>query len=194
MFCPKCGTQTIEETKFCRTCGADLETVSAALTGALVLPESRNLGHQRDKTRRDSEELMEQAIKRFFLGGAFIVIAILLTFTGYVSGHKWGFWLLIPGGIILSRGVVNYLKAKRIERLREELNFDGPNMALSQIQAANNVLPPQPISDNYMPSRLKTGELAMPPASITEETTRLLETDSGGETINLPSQNQKSNN
>src|SRR5215510_2699002 len=33
MFCPKCGTETPENHKFCKSCGTDLKLVSDALSG-----------------------------------------------------------------------------------------------------------------------------------------------------------------
>ena len=33
MFCPNCATQTTEEVKFCRKCGANLRGVQEAMTG-----------------------------------------------------------------------------------------------------------------------------------------------------------------
>lgn len=33
MFCPKCGTETLETHKFCKSCGTDLKLVSDALSG-----------------------------------------------------------------------------------------------------------------------------------------------------------------
>jgi hypothetical protein len=32
MFCPRCGTENIEKTNFCRGCGEDLSSISQALT------------------------------------------------------------------------------------------------------------------------------------------------------------------
>src|SRR5690349_10126655 len=32
MFCPQCGTQSSDELRFCRTCGANLKVISKAVT------------------------------------------------------------------------------------------------------------------------------------------------------------------
>src|SRR5688572_30295413 len=45
MYCPKCGLQNADETKFCRGCGADVSNVPAAIevrrTGDLALAEKQ---------------------------------------------------------------------------------------------------------------------------------------------------------
>lgn len=33
MFCPRCAAQNLDDAKFCRTCGTNLETVALALAG-----------------------------------------------------------------------------------------------------------------------------------------------------------------
>lgn len=191
MFCPKCGTQAIAGTKFCRNCGSDLEVVSAALTGTLVAPSQKmsKKGNDWEHTN-DPDKLWGSFITKSLTGLAFIVIALFLTFTGTIGGHVWGFWLLIPGAASLGAGISSYLKAKRIERTRTEFNSLATtrNVATMFPNQSNSTLPPPStkFSDLYTPPARNTGELVMPPASVTENTTRHLEINSEGETINLP--------
>jgi hypothetical protein len=90
MFCPKCGTQNPDDGRFCRSCGADLENVSAALTGKtpkaqyVVDPRKRGVS-------------WEHAITKIFTGMAFLIVAVILGVTGKFGGQNWWFWLLIPG-------------------------------------------------------------------------------------------------
>ncbi len=38
MYCPKCGTNNIDNASFCRACGTNLSLVPQALTGHLPAP------------------------------------------------------------------------------------------------------------------------------------------------------------
>lgn len=186
MFCPKCGTQAVDGTKFCRSCGADLEVVSAALTGKLALPNQKSLkkskknGCDEDAETNDPDKLWSSFIRNTLVGLAFIAIAIYLTLSGTIGGHVWGFWLLIPGAGSVGGGISSYLKAKRIERTRAEFQSlaDGKNTAAPTMfpADANTVLPLNKanFADLYHPPVPNTGELVMPPPSVTEGTTRHL--------------------
>ena len=181
MFCPKCGTQGIDGTKFCRNCGADLEVVSAALTGKLALPNQKSLKKAKKdncEETNDPDRLWSSFIRNTLVGLAFIAIAVYLTVSGKMGGNVWGFWLLIPGAGSVAGGISSYLKIKRIERTRREFQSlatarnDAPVFANHQ----NSSLPPNRanFADLYQPPAQNTGELVMPPASVTEDTTRHL--------------------
>ncbi|MEP6925313.1 MAG: zinc-ribbon domain-containing protein [Pyrinomonadaceae bacterium] len=182
MFCPKCGTKAIEGTKFCRSCGSDLEVVSAALTGKLVAPNRKDLKKARKEDEwentNDPDKLWSSFIRNSMVGLAFIAIALFLTFTNTIGGSVWGFWLLIPGAGSLGGGISSYLKIKRIERTRAEFQSLATmrNAAPMFPNQPNAALPPNStnFADLYTPPPRNTGELVMPPASVTEGTTRHL--------------------
>ncbi len=85
MFCPKCGIQNPEAGKFCRSCGTDLGTVSAALTGNLPAQFS-DAGtaqiHHEARRRSDPNEVFGDAMKSIISGIGFLVVAIALLTTG----------------------------------------------------------------------------------------------------------------
>ena len=192
MFCPKCGNKAIDGTKFCRSCGQDLEVVSGALTGALTLP---NQGKKKKKNKDDDEhsndpdKLWSSFITNGLSGLAFIVVAIFLTVTGISGGHVWGFWLLIPGAGMLGSGIASYLKAKRIEqRLASGQASNAFGLPTANLQDAPFNQLNQPLSQTDLPPARqtfadiyespKTGELVLPPNSVTENTTRHLSHES----------------
>src|SRR4051812_28444125 len=85
MFCPKCGTQNIEDAKFCRGCGADITLVPQAMTGHL--PEAGSdhenvvgvvwdaSGRRRRHRQRGGEPRLDKAITNVFMGIGFLLVA-----------------------------------------------------------------------------------------------------------------------
>jgi hypothetical protein len=190
MFCPKCAAQNAENVRFCRSCGIELEAVSAALTGKLSL--KKNKGCNDEEMSNDPDKLWSSFISKTLTGLAFILIAIYLTISNTIGGSVWGFWLLIPGAASLASGISSYFKAERIEQRRAEIaNFSAGNAAFPQSSTENAALPPRRTlfaNDYAAPAVRNTGELLTPPASITENTTTHLKINTEGETINLPNQ------
>ncbi len=133
MFCPKCGTQNPETGRFCRSCGADLGNVSAALSGKLqqapyiVDPRKRGVS-------------WETAITKLFTGMAFLIVAIVLGVTGMAGGQTWWFWMLIPAFGALGSGVAQFVQLKKLEK--KEALFAPQNTQNSINYASqNNALP-----------------------------------------------------
>jgi hypothetical protein len=169
MFCPQCATQNADDAKYCRSCGTDISLVSQAVTGHLaerlaVEDESRLSRRQRRRRRRGRDEgppSIEHAVKRFFMGMAFIFVAFSAR-TWAPAGRIWWFWMFIPAAVMLADGVSTYL---RIAEDRKKLAAP-PLYA----PAPPVIAPPQRVS--ALPTR-NTGEI-LPPPSITEGTTRHL--------------------
>ena len=188
MFCPKCGSQNAENLRFCRSCGTELEAVSAAMSGKLTL--RNNNSRDDNESSDDSDKLWNSFITKTLTGLAFIFIAIFLTVSGKLGGNVWGFWLLIPGAGALASGISSYAKIKRLEREANRVNSNSMNAELPP-QAANSALPPRQTvfaNDYASPAARETGELFAPPASVTENTTRHLNINAENETVNLPQQ------
>lgn len=180
MFCPKCGTQNPDDGRFCRSCGADLSNVSAALAGG-----SPPLQYVVDPRKRGVS--WEHAMTKIFTGLAFLIVSIILAVTGKFGGQSWWFWLLIPAFGSLGSGVAQVIQLRKLEK--REAGFAPP-----QTQNTISSAPPQsalpPTQTDYVApprqSLYDTGELAERPGSVTEGTTRHLEMDSEGETMTLP--------
>jgi hypothetical protein len=152
MFCPKCATQNVDGASFCRTCGANISLVPQALTGQLTQPQPQMIeGEGGCRTRRGRELTLEQPFKNFFLGIAFIVIAIVLSRT---VGQGWWFWMLIPAFMMMATGLAQFI---RLQEHAKRTSLAGP-------PAGRAFAEPPP----------RTSELRSPVASVTEGTTRHL--------------------
>ena len=132
MFCPKCGTQNPDNGKFCRNCGTDLTPVSDALTEGLskqstgfgMMPPMAPmmpadfLGKKSAERRRrqDPNEVYGDAVRKIVSGIGFLIVAIGLLATGVAGGHAWWWAMLFPAFGLLSKGISDLAKSKRMER------------------------------------------------------------------------------
>lgn len=107
MFCPNCGTKNPDDGRFCRSCGADLGNVTAALTGNLPKPQIL-------VDRKGKPISWESAIVKLFSGLAFIAVTIALSMSQ--TGRNWWFWLLIPAFTMLGAGIAQLIQLKKAEK------------------------------------------------------------------------------
>ncbi|MDT5063245.1 MAG: hypothetical protein QOH63_3704 [Acidobacteriota bacterium] len=181
MYCPKCAAQNIEDAQFCRGCGENISLVSQAMTGQL--PEKRAVGHdaedhpydeiaRRFRRAKDTPRL-DKAIKSGFMGLAFLIIAIILGFTGD-RRHEYWYWLLIPAFTMLGGGVAEYVRVKQGR---------GTEKRLPDIKSSAS-MPPAPERMSALPPR-NTSELVPQPPSVTESTTRHLDLSTEAPTRNI---------
>lgn len=185
MFCPNCGTKNPDNGKFCRKCGADIGVVGKALSGKIgshEIEKALDESEKKGKRGKNPDDIFAEGIKEFFGGLGFVVVALILFFTGMLGGKVWWFWLLIPAGFMIGNGVANVLKSKRMEKRLTVAAAQTQN-TLDQPKE-NAALPPTQTEYVAPESRYRTGDLV--PPSVTEQTTRHLKTDSEGETMALP--------
>ena len=187
MFCPKCGMQNPETGKFCRGCGTDLGTVSDALSGntsnkmqgfGMIEPiQPMNL-----MSRKGKPINWESVFGKIFMGLAFLVVAIILGFTGRAS--NWWFWMLIPAFGMLGSGMAHYIQLKTAGQRQGASLASPPTQNVMSSAPQNSALPPTQTEYVAPDSRYKTGDLV--PPSVTDNTTRHLEMNSEGKTMTLP--------
>lgn len=153
MYCPKCSTQNVDSARFCRACGANLSLVPQALTGHLPEAQADKLDR---RGRRRREPTIAGGVTRIFMGIAFLLVAAGITFSARGAGAG-GLWLLIPAFIFLGKGIGELVTVLNTER------------------SAKQIAPPQTAQNT---SPLAPGAVFDPlaPPSVTEETTRHLDT------------------
>src|SRR6185312_17394532 len=59
------------------------------------------------RTRRGKELTLEEPFKKFFIGIAFVIIAIVLS---RGIGYGWWFWMLIPAFVLMGTGLGQFLR------------------------------------------------------------------------------------
>ena len=155
MFCPKCATQNVDGSSFCRSCGANISLVPQALKGSLPDTPTQWPDRKSIRKKRQPEASMEQAVQGIVMGVAFTVVSILIS--RYAPGGAfWWFWLLIPAFGCFAKGFGALARIQMTD-----------NHAKQQLKSAHQQ--DLPASD--------TGELMPPVPSVTEGTTRHLGAD-----------------
>ena len=152
MYCPSCGSQNSDDAKFCRTCGANLSLIPQALTGQL--PEVRRGKH--GKAEHKGPPSFPNGVATIIGGLGFILAAFGARYFA-PAGEIWWFWMLIPAFGAIGKGVSECLSARQL-----------PPAARPRQMA------PPVLNTNELPSRIPS-ELAAPPGSVTESTTRLFD-------------------
>ena len=160
MFCPKCATQNLDGASFCRSCGANVSLVPQALSGQLQQAQPPEMVETRRRGKRELS--LDHAFKNAFMGIAFLIVSMALAFSN--MGRGWWFWMLIPAFSMMGTGVAQYIRIKEREKRAFQTGF---------VQPAIQQPPQQFAGPGSFPARA-TGELASPPPSVTEGTTRHL--------------------
>lgn len=165
MYCPNCAAP-IDGSKFCRSCGANVSLVPQAMTGEAPKSDDaegrRHWGHH---PHRKKEPSVEGAATSFFGGIGFVVAAIAVLHYA-PAGSTWWWALLLPAFATMGQGVGQYLRWKEQQRKQTLLNQPGNRPVVYQAPIQTPTL-----------SAPTTSELVKP-SSVTEHTTRHLESSS----------------
>lgn len=168
MYCPNCGSDNPSDGKFCRRCGTGLAAVSAAL-------------QQRPGTSSAAKPKLAELIERYHSGqhkmmfgsgsialGAFATVFLLMTgLWGFFWIFFWAFMGLFGGGADqFRRGWARWSKAS--SELKA-LGYEKPPPDFT----------PQPETESRPTTALPPRLDIEGPPSVTESTTRHLETPEG---------------
>lgn len=161
MYCPKCATQNIDGSKFCRSCGTNLEVVALAL--------SDNANEEEKSWLKKRGKGVRLTVQGAILTGFSLLIAIALALFSdnpawFVIWIAFFGWMACWGVISLVLGYGNIMEASIM--LREKNKKSLPDIHANQLAPGNE--------SEMISTGLTTSELAVP-LSITEQTTRSLD-------------------
>ena len=159
MYCPKCGAQNADKSKFCRGCGADVGKVLAVIEGR---PASATSSDERQI------ELFSAGLRGLIVGicmiiGAGVGLAISLRLA-VVAIFVFAFASYFVGS-----GISRLVHARALKRLRE--SSTAPPVSLP---------PADPDYIQAQQSIFQTDDLIATPRSVTENTTRHLKDPKDG--------------
>jgi hypothetical protein len=182
MYCPKCGTENTGEVRFCRKCGAELETVAALMSGKLVIAESD------EKKGYFANPSWEKALVPFFFGVAIMLASFILGFDPVTGAPGPWLALLLVAFPILGFGIAQIIKVSNKEKqgasvtVRAESGTDAAERGAKRLpESQTEYVSPDDVRDSREPEYV--------PSSVVEGTTRHLEMEEAVETNDLSGQN-----
>lgn len=151
MYCPKCGIQNNDETKFCRGCGENLKVISQAMSKRLpVILASKMDAYLERKNSRIRRDSIYSAVS----GSIFVICGLYLMIEGRTSWARSLVFVVI-GCLALLWSLWDHLVYKR------SLSSD---VKVLKSAPTTNGLPPH-----------DAAQIVEPLESITESTTQHLE-------------------
>lgn len=159
MFCPKCGTENPDNTKFCRVCGANLSNVLAVIDGLQI---SETAFPQ----IKEATDLYSTGIRNVILGAGFFVASILLK--SMPGDTALWFLVMIPAICLIASGIGRILKSDGLKKLNRS------NPVINQITAEEKTSL-QASQTEYLSPNINYETKDLVPSSITEDTTHQLE-------------------
>lgn len=174
MFCPRCGQQAAEEVSFCSRCGLPLGAAAGlveagGLSDLEAAHPAANVGLT-PRQRGTRKGLMITAGGVLF----FVMVALLTAF------KEDFFPFLILAGLIITVGIMRILYGLLLEEhapADKSLKRPGKSAAPTLEGARVAELPPAravPANAYAKKAGADTSDMAVPPPSVTEHTTRLL--------------------
>jgi hypothetical protein len=169
MFCPRCAAQNLDDAKFCRACGTNLETVALAL--ADKYPPAK-----KDKGQVSFDNWLEtrkEAVNKIVKGTGWVVSSLLIGVAlGLFSNEAdWIIiwmclvgWMTVLGVISMVTGVAGLMESRFIRRQLGE-PIGGSDIQFQHLPATDRAAIKGPTTAP-MPQ--------IPQSSVTEQTTTRL--------------------
>ena len=153
MYCPKCGAQAADETKYCRACGQSLTLISQAMVKSFPVD-------------KEDQQRLEKDIRNISLGIGFLIVSIMIAILA--PAPALSLLMSIAGIVPLSIGVAGIL-GRAISGSRPTSSVDR-----AAVKETAPIL-------SELPSGGGAGDLVglTPPSGVTEVTTRNLEAGAG---------------
>jgi hypothetical protein len=170
MFCPRCAAQNLEDAKFCRVCGTNLETVALALADKYHPAKSES-----DKVQDPFERWLQtrkKGVNKIATGIGLVLSSILLGVALWLfsGAPDWIVIWTVLVGWMTCLGVVSMVlgAAGLMESRLQRRQLGQPS------GAANPLVEPLPEGDRVMLSEALTTPILRPQSSVTEHTTTRL--------------------
>lgn len=179
MYCPQCATPNVDDVKFCRSCGRELESVALALSGKPAKPAKADADKAEPKSAQDWMEKQIEGVSGITRGSilltvSFLIAGLMALFMPASFDAPWILiwivffgWMAVWGGIEMAYGISGLLEAKSRLRLMRRTGETSAADATTQ-ELLRGSEPPQ----------LANAPAAFSPAprvSVTEGTTRHLD-------------------
>jgi hypothetical protein len=178
MFCPQCATPNADDSKFCRSCGTELEAVALALKGGSAKPSGKS-GKKKKGEPATAEEWLEKRVEG--VGG--ITRGLILMLVSLLIGAAMALfipadvpwmlvwmvffgWLAVWGGSEVAEGASGVIEARSRLRLLALKSAGESNDSPRELSAARESVSAISASDAFRPPA---------PSSVTEGTTRELD-------------------
>jgi hypothetical protein len=103
MYCPRCAAQSIDDPKFCRSCGADLKAVALSLAGQNLPAKGGNAKAKSAKAGKSPEEKRGKGVRDAIEGATLLAGSLLICLAiNLLSNHPdriavMGLWAVFFG-------------------------------------------------------------------------------------------------
>jgi hypothetical protein len=173
MYCPRCAAQNLDDAKFCRACGTNLESVALALSGKYSPAKPDDDEDEALQTAKTPLEKRREGVNSIVKGtGLFVASLMIGVALGLFSNAPdWGIiwvamagWMACWGIISMATGIGAIMESKFMARQLEQ-TFN---------EAAAQKIQTSPIGEaRILPDASAASGLPFPP-SVTEQTTEPL--------------------